>query len=171
MYEHEIQQSGLRIKVLERRGRTLKSQLQSSNPFKRKQCGREDCFICTTSNVGNCSTEGVTYAIDCQSEEACQRNAYKGETGNNGYTRGGEHVTQLRRRNINYSPLWRHCVEQHGGRVQPFSMAITGTFRGDAMLRQITEAVHINNTDRDSLMNTKAEWHMSRVPRAIIARN
>ena len=60
---------------------------------------------------------------------------------------------------------------QHGGRVQPFSMAITGTFRGDAMLRQITEAVHINNTNRDSLMKTKAEWHMPRVPRAIIARN
>ena len=171
MYEHEIQKSGLRIKVIERAGRTLKSQLQSSNPFKPRQCGREDCFICTTSNVGNCSTEGVTYAIDCQSKEACQRNAYKGETGNNGYTRGGEQITQLRRRNINNSPLWRHCVEQHEGRVQHFSMAITGTFRGDAMLRQITEAVHINNTDRDSLMNTRAEWHMPRVPRAIIARD
>ena len=55
--------------------------------------------------------------------------------------------------------------------MQQFSMAITGTFRNDAMLRQITEAVQINNTDRNELMNTRAEWNMARVPRAEIARD
>ena len=134
MYENEIRRSGLRIKVVERSGRTLKSQLQTSNPFKQRQCGREDCFICTTSNVGNCYTEGVTYSIDCQSTDACRKNAYKGETGSNGYTRGDQHATHLRGRNLNNSPLWRHCVEQHGGRIQQFNMAITGTFRNNAML-------------------------------------
>ena len=34
MYEHTIQGSGLRIKVVERSGRTLKSELQRSNPFR-----------------------------------------------------------------------------------------------------------------------------------------
>lgn len=171
MYENEIRRSGLRIKVVERSGKTLKSQLQTSNPFKQKQCGREDCFICTTSNVGNCYTEGVTYSIECQSTEACRKNAYKGETGSNGYTRGDQQATHLRGKNLDNSPLWRHCVEQHGGRTQQFSMAITGTFRNDAMLRQITEAVQINNTDRNTLMNTRAEWNMARVPRADIVRN
>ena len=171
MYENEIRKSGLRIKVVERSGKTLKSQLQTSNPFKQKRCGRGDCFICTTSNVGNCYVEGVTYSIDCQSMEVCRKNSYKGETGSNGYTRGDQHATHLRGRNLDNSPLWRHCVEQHGGRMQQFSMAITGTFRNDAMLRQITEAVQINNTDRNELMNTRAEWNMARVPRAEIARD
>ncbi len=36
------------------------------------------------------------------------------------------------------------------------SMAITGICRDDAMMRQITEAVHINNIDRNALINTKA---------------
>ena len=45
-------------------------------------------------------------------------------------------------------------------------MRVTGTFKDDAMLRQITEAVQIESTDPGSLMNTRAEWNMTRVPRA-----
>ena len=37
-YEKEIRKSGLRIKVVERTGRTLKSQLQTSNPFREANC-------------------------------------------------------------------------------------------------------------------------------------
>ena len=47
-------------------------------------------------------------------------------------------------------------------------MKITGTFRNDPMLRQITEAVQIENEDPRKLMNTRAEWNMTRVPRARI---
>ena len=47
-------------------------------------------------------------------------------------------------------------------------MKVTGTFKNDAMLRQITEAVQIESTNPDSLMNTRAEWNMTRVPRATI---
>ena len=169
LYEHVIRESGIRIKVIERTGRTIKSQLQTSNPFKQKQCGRDDCFICTTSNSGNCSNESVTYTINCEGGRCDRKNLYRGETGDNGYTRGSQHITQYRAENMDNSPLWRHCVEQHNGRRQRFSMAITGTFRNDAMLRQITEAVQINNTEPDSLMNNRAEWNMARVPRATIA--
>ena len=47
-------------------------------------------------------------------------------------------------------------------------MKITGTFRNDPMLRQVTEAVQIDNEDPIKLMNTRAEWNMTRVPRAMI---
>ena len=47
-------------------------------------------------------------------------------------------------------------------------MNITGTFRNDAMLRQITEAVQIDDVTPRELMNTRAEWNMTRVPRALI---
>ena len=48
-------------------------------------------------------------------------------------------------------------------------MNVTGVFRDDAMLRQITEAVQIDNVDPLELMNTRAEWNMTRVPRATIS--
>ena len=166
-YQNIIRNSGFRVKVVERTGRTLKSQLQTSNPFRGDVCGRGDCFICTTSGKGNCATESVTYRINCQGE-GCVKNVYKGETASNGYTRGVEHLTHLNSRNVDNSPLWRHCVLQHGGDLQSFNMSITGSYRNDAMLRQIVEAVQINNTDRDVLMNDRSEWNMTPVPRAVI---
>jgi len=47
-------------------------------------------------------------------------------------------------------------------------MNVTRSFKNDAMLRQITEAVQIDNTEQGRLMNTRAEWNMTRVPRATI---
>ena len=44
-----------------------------------------------------------------------------------------------------------------------------GDTGNDAMLRQISEAVQIDNVDPEKLMNTRAEWNMTRVPRATIA--
>ena len=43
-------------------------------------------------------------------------------------------------------------------------MAVTGTFRNDAMLRQISEAVQINSMDPEVLINNRAEWNMARLP-------
>ena len=167
-YEKDIRRSGIRVKVVEKTGRTLKSQLQTSNPFKEPTCGREDCLLCTTFGQGNCNTEGVTYMLDCASEEQCEKGLYKGETGENTYTRGQEHMARLAARDINNSPLWRHFVEQHGGVEQTFLMSVTGTFRNDAMLRQITEAVQINNMRVGERMNDRAEWNMTPVPRTVI---
>ena len=72
-------------------------------------------------------------------------------------------------RDVNNSPLWRHCVEEHDGELQTFQMSVTGSYRNDAMLRQITEAVQIENTPTDTLMNDRAEWNMTRVPRVTIS--
>ena len=167
MYENEIKKSGIRIKVVERTGRTLKSQLQTSNPFKEGGCGRNDCFVCTTTNRGNCQTDGITYRCECQGEN-CRKRKYKGETSSNGYTRGVKHMTDLNGRNVNNSPLWRHCLEEHNGEEQRFQMSVTGSYRNDAMLRQIAEAVQIENSDPGSLMNDRAEWNMTPIPRSTI---
>ena len=76
-------------------------------------------------------------------------------------------MTKLANKDPN-SPLWRHCMEQHEGEVQTFLMSVTGTFRNDAMLRQVTEAVKINNMEPNERMNDKAEWNMTRIPRTVI---
>ena len=167
MYEQVIRRSGIRVKVLERTGRTLKSQLQTSNPFKEPNCGREECFVCSTFGQGNCNTEGITYRIDCGGGN-CRKSIYKGETAHNAYTRGVEHMGRLAAKDLTHSPLWRHCQEQHGGEVQTFLMSVTGTYRNDAMLRQITEAVQINNMEVGDRMNDRAEWNMTRIPRTVI---
>ena len=52
--------------------------------------------------------------------------------------------------------------------MQEFGMTVTGSYRNDTMLRQITEAVQINNMDPNTLMNDRAEWNMTRIPRAIV---
>ena len=77
-------------------------------------------------------------------------------------------MANLTNKDLVNSPLWRHCVEQHGGEMQAFTMSVTGSYKNDTMIRQITEAVQINNTDPDSLMNDRAEWNMTRVPRTVI---
>jgi hypothetical protein len=47
-------------------------------------------------------------------------------------------------------------------------MNVTGIFRDDAMLRQITEAVLIGKVKHNELINTKNEWIYVKVPRAIV---
>ena len=167
LYQKEIARSGFRIKVVERTGVMLKSKVQVSNPFKPPHCGRARCFVCSSGGTGNCDTESVTYQIDCEGD--CEEdNTYKGETASNAFTRGEKHLTDLNGRNAKNSPLWKHCRDRHGSVVQEFRMKVTGTFKNDAMLRQISEAVQIENTNPVKLMNTRAEWNMTRVPRAIV---
>ena len=105
MYEEVIRRSGIRMRVVERTGRTLRSQLQTSNPFRNPNCGRDNCFVCTTFGQGNCNTEGITYKIECGSDTNCRENRYKGESSYNAYTRGGEHMANLANRDLVTSPL------------------------------------------------------------------
>ena len=45
-YEEEIRKVGLKIKIVERTGTTIKNHLQKSNPFGVKKCKREKCMVC-----------------------------------------------------------------------------------------------------------------------------
>ena len=47
-------------------------------------------------------------------------------------------------------------------------MDITGTYRNDAMLRQVGEAVKIQRTPAQHLMNDKTEWNYFMVPRVTV---
>ena len=64
--------------------------------------------------------------------------------------------------------LWRHFCKKHG-RVAPlFNMDVTGVFRNDAMLRQITKSVRISHVKEDELIITKVEWNYLPIPGAIM---
>ena len=55
--------------------------------------------------------------------------------------------------------------------MQKFKMNVTGSYYNDAMLREISEGVRIDQVQEGSLMNSKNEWNYFRVPRAVVARD
>ena len=161
-YQERIEDAGFKIKVVEQTGTTLKRKLQQSNPFKERVCQRERCMLCRSGGKGDCTAMGVTYEIACN-ECKCK---YVGETSRSAYSRGMEHL-QSAETSEERSAMLRHATSRHQAPPN-FKMNITGVFRDDAMLRQITESVNIRNTPSDELLNTKKEWNYVSIPRAAI---
>ena len=159
--EEEIRNSNLNIKVVERPGIKVKRLLQKNDPIKSGVCGDNGCFVCTTSNKGNCRKSGITYAITCEGE--CGGDVYSGETHGNGYTRGKEHQNDFHHKR-DHSVMWKHCQKKHGSEEQTFNMKITDYVRGDPTKRQIMEAVRIHNIPEDERINDKSEWIVGKVP-------
>ena len=53
IYREALSGSGLRVRVVERAGHTVKNFLQRSNPFQTPTCGKkEDCFVCSQEGKG-----------------------------------------------------------------------------------------------------------------------
>ena len=165
-YEEKIKQSEFKIKVVETGGTKIKDMLHRKNPFKKKKCEREECFVCTTEGKGACDKENITYDIKCQTH-CNQKSIYRGESAFNAYTRGKEHLDKLQAKDPQ-SVLFQHSNEHHGGESIPFKMNVTGTFHNDAMMRQITEGVNIRRTPTTKLMNTRREWHITPTPQSTI---
>ena len=160
-YQDVIKKTSLKIKVMERSGKTVKSILQKSDPYKQPRCNpEEDCMVCRGGR-GNCRREGVTYEIRCS---GCNC-VYVGETARTGHYRGLQHTTALAKRDHD-SVLWRHTVQTHSNSDPPpqYSMVITG-YQETALERQITEAVKINNTPPELRLNTREEWGHTRLVR------
>ena len=86
---------------------------------------------------------------------------YVGETARSAYTRGKEHARALDRKE-KASVLWRHTQEKHEGSNPDYRMNIVGVFGGDALSRQVSEAVHIRHTL--NAINNKEEWNSLTLP-------
>ena len=162
-YQKEIKQQGFKIKVVEKAGIAIKRLLQKSDPFKPRQCEREDCPVCKTDGKGLCNRESVTYEKKCN-------NVYVGETLRSAYTRGKEHSKLLGNKEER-SALWKHCREKHSSEIKQFQMNVTGVYSNNAMLRQIAKGVKINDVDEDSLMNSKNEWNYFQIPHAVVMKS
>ena len=161
-YEEIIKETPLKIKVVEQSGVQLKRMLQTSNPFKKGKCEDAECIVGKSDEKKNCRRNEVKYHIECKNEN-CD-SVYHGETSKNAYTRGKEHREDYHNR-LEGSHMWKHCIQKHNREEQQFTMHIDRTFRRDPLLRQITEAIEINDTDEEKRMNSRAEWHQPRVPR------
>ena len=62
--------------------------------------------------------------------------------------------------------------EKQNSRTQKFKMNVTPSYSNDAMVRQISEGVRIDEVPEGSLMmNSKSEWNCFRVPHAIVVQD
>ena len=150
--------TSMRVPMQERAGNALKH-LAKSEPLRKKGCDRTDCFPCTTGG-GKCMKNGSGYTIICETCLRVGKDArYEGETGKNCYTRGKQHLDALRLEDEE-NALWKHCVVEHDGIKADFSMKSVGVFFS-CLVRQINEAVRIEMSPAQCVMNSKAEWHQA----------
>ena len=154
-----INESDMKIKVIEKTGCTIKRVLQKTSIAEKKECQDKECVICKTSGKkGLCRKESITYEIVCK---ACKER-YIGETGRCGKERCKEHAEDLKKKKES-SVLWRHCKEKHGGEKQEFVYKVKQIFGNDATLRQVTEAIDIKR--EENAINNKTEWNHTSLPR------
>ena len=150
---------GINFRIVEMGGRTVKHQLQKSNPTKSLGCENSDCVPCSEGRGrgGNCLRSNVTYEMECKlcvGEDKC---IYVGETSRNLYTRAKEHVNKSTSTTSQDSFIKQHQAEVHQDEAANFKARVTGSFR-DCLSRQISEAIQIRRSDLP-VLNTKSEWH------------
>ena len=93
---------------------------------------------------------------------------YKGETSRNMYSRGVEHLRDLKGKSDD-SPLWMHCVEHHESEMVSFKMELTGTFQ-KPLARQVMEGIQIHSFSGVAI-NRKQEYRQPAVARTQFTRS
>ena len=173
--QKEFDRAGLKIKVVERSGRSVKRTLVKSNPFKKVGCGRAGCKVCALGGDVDCKAREIHYLILCDGTNTqgnpCVDIDYEGETSRSTEERFGGHMSIIyskKEQTRQTSFLYDHMWEAHNGEVPPLKIKILGKYPGDPGLRQATEAVSIRQNKPK--MNGKNEWTNEPRPRTKNAR-
>ena len=145
--------NGVKVKVVEKAGQTVKKELQRSNPFGKLVCGREDCFVCKVGKPGDCRKRGCVYQLKCSEDSR----KYRGQTGRSTYERFNEEIRDWVNRDEG-SPLWRHAELYHNGQDFEVEFEVIDDCFGKPSRRMITEAVKIEQLGSNETMNSKREW-------------
>ena len=148
----KVEESGIKVKLVEKAGRSLGGILRSSDPKKQRRCNRLNCPVCTTGGKGDCRALNANYKLTCECEDE-----YNGTTTRGTYVRGMEHLDDLNAKNEE-SDFWQHCKNKHGGQLKKFKIDVVETFKGDPTLRQINEAVRIERMDPKKMINKRIEY-------------
>ena len=158
----EFKKANLKVKVIEKTGRSIKSNIVKSNPFKKIGCAKK-CPVCEKGI--DCKARGVHYRIRC-GETGCEDAQYEGETARSTGERFPEHLRLIGDKREQWrqkSAFYEHAWERHEGAIPPLEFEIIGKYPGDPGLRQAMEAVSIRvNKPR---MNGKREWTNEPRPR------
>ena len=136
------QQAGIKVKIVETGGRTIKSLVQNSNPTASPGCLKTDCLACQDGRGegGKCRQSNVNYSMLCKLCPESNPTEYIGETARNLYTRCREHIKNSKSKKSNDSFVKKHQVERHAGAEAQFSAKARTTFR-DRLSIQVGAAV------------------------------
>ena len=153
----------IRFKIVEMGGRTLKSELQRSNPTATPGCTEEDCLGCSEGRGrgGKCHRNNVNYIIECQLCPDGNKAAYIGETARNLFTRCKEHMYTYSMNKDSF--INKHMEEKHDGMEARMAAKVTHSNK-DCLTRQVREGVLIRRHS-STLLNTKSEWFQPAVYR------
>jgi hypothetical protein len=90
--------AGVKFKIIEIVGSSIKSQLQKPNPTATPGCEEPDCLPCNNGRGagGNCQQSRVEYESECQLYTENSRSVNLGETNWNLYSRAREHLINYR---------------------------------------------------------------------------
>ena len=154
--------AGLKVKVIERTGRTVKAALTKSNPFKKNGCNDSTCEVCSLGTDLHCKTREVLYKVSCAGEnedhQPCNI-SYVGETSRSVRERFKEHHKKMTHQKLaerKKSFMYEHAEKSHGGTIPPVTLEVIARFTGDAGARQAAEAVYIK--EEQPKLNGKDEW-------------
>ena len=173
--------TGDRVKVVERSGMKLEDILTNKDPWKGKDCQRENCFICSTKQLTekntnkDCTKRNITYEIRCltceaieigkveeeagddyEKKEELMKNLqiprYIGETSRSGYERGFEHLDMLTTLSSK-SVMLRHMLSAHENKdMSEIKWGMFITgYKRSAFDRQVEEAVSIEREFKNNV--------------------
>ena len=143
----------IKLKMIEKVDKSIRKELQRSNPFKTETCGNQRCRICQDQTGVNCRARGCIYEMICKE---CERK-YRGQTGNSAQERINQHFKDWNSKDTK-CPLYRHSQLYHNGREFKVGVKILKNCFGDPTTRRITEAVLIDELTAEETMNAKNEW-------------
>ena len=155
--EYEAEE-GIKFKIIETGGRTIKGEVQQSNPTSTKGCNDTRCLACKDGpgQGGNCRRSNVEYQFECQMCPPNNKAVYLGETSRNLFTRAIEHDTNYRK-GKQTSFMFKHQANTHNGAEANFKAKVTSS-HNDCLTRQVSEGVNIRRCEVE-VLNMKTEWH------------
>ena len=166
--ENNSQGRKVRIKVVERSGRSVKNTLEPNYPWTPGACNDPDCFLCSTGTEHrvSCRKPGVAYKISCKlCSQAGKSAIYEGESGKCLYERGKKHLSEFQA-GLSSNSMVIHNRNHHPNvSTLNFKMEAIRTFN-TPLERQLDEALRIKNSNANIVMNSGSEWRLDSIPRA-----
>ena len=160
--------NNLKINVVEKMNRSVKTTLQRSNPFGWQSCGRPDCPTCNRDIKINCRARGCVYQIECVECKESVVKMYRGQTGRSIYERMKEHISKWSEE-AEDSCLHAHSTEKHRGEQFRIDVKLLKQCYGKPTERMISEAVLIQDLPSKHSLNSKAEWSYVKLPKVTVS--
>ena len=171
--EEESARLGLKVKVQEGAGLSLKRSVVTSDLAFGQTCRQGDCPLCLTGNGKgglHHHRSGAVYSGKCKlcgGEVA----SYWGESGDSAYCRTHQHIDAIGNKDEG-NAFAKHLAmyhPEHIGNKDAFEFRLE-EIHSKPLSRLCSESDFIHRSTSEIQMNSKAEWHQPAVARVVVTR-